>query len=637
MTLEKAILYVIEKEGIGIIGETRFVNYLNDLQAFDMPAVKRIVVTMVSGGYAEKLKHSLTTDHYQPDVNDAKSRLVNNEGFQANLVEYVLNCLLFATKKTTLAPVMPSAAASLATSTTTTSTSISKAASTTAPAASSPARIKRKSISSAHQLKPIIPAGSLHDPTGEYRNYHFPTLDLLTPLDNSLQEKYFLFLPLRAAFSSKVFQESRAQLPICLGVTENEEGFVVDLAKLPHLLVAGSTGTGKSLLMHTIILSMLYKLGPSEVKFVLIDPQRVELSPYADIERFYLAKSESYSSAILSEPNEVGPTLVSITQEIDLRFKILNKVSVRDVYDYNQKWRTELRMETDVNGNCRYEYLPRIVIIIDEFSSYVQNVSNFQNLISQIASKGRAVGVHLVLSTNAIGARILTPSLKSQFPARIAFDVPQAQESIRILDYLGAEKLNLKGRLIFKTGDTRFLLQSPYMHGTEISRICDHIKSQERTDANSSRKCYLLNHAIGELLIDRDPLFEEAVRFVVMARTASTSSLQRRFEIGYNRAGRLMDQMERAGVVGPAVGSKPRQVLVSPMDIDQLFDAGMPFITNHTRTALLSNSGETPNSDSLPKQNQPKKEKHKYFEVDWFAIIVFAIIILIALAIVYNE
>ena len=352
MTLEEAISFVINKEGIEIIGETRFVNYLNDLQAFDMPAVKRIVVTMVSGGYAEKLKHSLTTQHYQLDVNDAKSRLVNNEGFQDKLVDYVLNSLINATKKTAQTPAMPPIAAATASKTETT--------------ASAPKVKKLRSITVAEAKFRINPLGLFNDPSGEFDNYCFPPHYLLMSRNIARQKDTFDILLLGDAFSYKAFKESKALLPVCLGVSENVNCHVIDLATLPHLLVVGSTGSGKSMLLHSIILSIFYKCGPSEVKFVLIDPQRYEFSHYAETEKYYLAKSESFSRAILSEPNEVNSALVSITQEINVRYALLKKASVRDISYYNQKWRTELKMKKDVNGDRKYEYFPRIVIIIDE-------------------------------------------------------------------------------------------------------------------------------------------------------------------------------------------------------------------------------------------------------------------------------
>lgn len=601
MTLEKAILYVIEKEGIGIIGETRFVNYLNDLQAFDMPAVKRIVVTMVSGGYAEKLKHSLTTQNYQLDVNDAKSRLVNNEGFQANLVEYVLNCLLYATKKTTLHPVMPSPSAA-------------------------PITPKKTPVT----LKPIKKSSVNSNKDWHYR---LPTLDLLPdlrridPNDRNIQQS------LRSAFSSKVFQETKGGIPLYLGEDDYDEAFVARLADFPHLLIAGSTGTGKSVLLHMIILSILFKLHPGLARLVLIDPQRVEFSQYAILENLFLAKSDNTTKAIISENEDVTATLMSLQKEIEDRYQLLSEAAVRNIVDYNDKWGREYRL--DKLAQLKFQFLPRIVVMIDEFASYTRDIPNFNNFISDIASKGRAVGVHLILSTNAISARVLTPAIKSLFPARIAFDVPQVQESVRILDVGGAEELNRKGSFLFKNGDVQVRLQSQFVRSSDINRICEYIAEQK--DAyDIVDKSYLLGQTIvkhdDETLHevkDRDPLFEEAVRFVVTSNTASTSSLQRRYEIGYNRAGRLMDQMERAGIVGPAVGSKPRQVLVSPMDIDLLFDGGMPYIPKHIRTPLTS-QGVT--SKTVPQTSPPKKNKLSlYDKVQNIVLFIILIIIIIAL------
>ena len=537
MTLEKAILFAIETEGIEIISETRFVNYLSDLQAFDKPAVKHIVGTMVTGGYSEKLKHSLSTQNYELDINDTKNKLVTIEGYQADLVNYVLNCLLFATKKTTQAPVMPATEAS--------------------PSVTNPL-----------------------DPTGESIYYHFPTLDLLSDIHALNPDDYYNFLPLRSALAARLFQESRYELPICLGVTEQDDVYVVDLAKLPHLLIAGSTGTGKSVFIHSIISSLLYKLGPTQLKFVLIDQHRVELSIYSEIDKYFLAKSEYSSNAVLSNPDDVGLALQSLIQEIEHRFQLLERASSRDIIDYNTKWRQTLRSERDEHGVFKFEYLPRIVVIIDEFASYSQNIPYFQTLISQIASKGRATGVHLSLSTNAVGARILTQSIKSLFPARVAFNVPQAHESILIIDSGGAEKLNHKGRIIFKCGDTETCLQSPYVDVADTMRLCEFIKLQEDADSSSWHECYELGHPIYEPIVKKqlpnelDPLFEQCARWIVQSDTASTSALQRRYEIGYNRAGRIMDQLEAAGIVGHSNGGRPRKVLLSPMDIDQMLDGG---------------------------------------------------------------
>jgi len=562
MTLEKAISFVINKEGIEIISDERFVNYLSDLQAFERPAIKRIVNTMVSNGYGQKLKHSLATQSYELDVNDTKNKLVRIEGFQEDLVDYVLNCFLFVTRKTSSVPIMPSA-------------------------------------------ETYSMVANPLDPTGESRNYHFPTLDLLYTPHKLDSEDYFNILPLQSALSTRAFQESRAELPVCMGVTEQDEVYVVDLAKLPHLLIAGSTGSGKSVFIHSIISSLLYKLGPSEIKFVLIDQHRVELSLYSDIEKFFLAKSEYSTNSVLSDFEDVRMTLQSLIQEIEHRYQLLERASTRDIINYNTKWRQVLKSERDEQGIFKFEYLPRIVVIIDEFASYAQNISYFQNLISETAGKGRATGVHLVISTNAVGARLLTPSIKSLFPARVAFNVPQAHESILILDNAGAEKLNHKGRLIFKYVDTETCLQSPYVDVADTMRLCNFIKSQEDTDNSSWHECYVLGHPIYEPIVkkqlpkDLDPLFEECARWIVKSDTASTSALQRKYEIGYNRACRIMDQLEAAGIVGPAMGGRPRKVLLSPMDIDDLFASIQQFSKPVAKPSLKTCEQQT--ASPLPK------------------------------------
>lgn len=639
MTLEKAISFAIEKEGIGIISEVRFVNYLNDLQAFDRPAMKRVVQSLVSGGYSKKLKQSLTTQNYELDINDTRSKLVNIEGFQADLVEYVLNCLLFATKKTTKVPVIPSVSSTSATTRilTTSTTSVVNPL----DSINSTLTTRRSTRKSFYDKVSTSGITNPHDPIGEYIHYRFPTLDLLSEPPTLEQDDPYKFLPMRYAIASRIYQETKAQLPICLGVSESNDIKVIDLASQPHLLIAGSTGTGKSVFLHSIILSMLYRLGPADVKFVLIDPQRVEFSCYASLEKYYLAKSGNATKAILSESDEVTDTLKTIIQDIDKRYNLLEEVGARDIQEYNKQWRKDLRHKMDNRGDF-YQYLPRIVIIIDEFSSYAQNLSNFQNIISNIAGKGRAVGVHLILSTNAVGTRLLTPAIKALFPSRIAFDVPQAHESNLILDCRGAENLNHRGRLIFKNGDTKVCLQSPHIDSTDITNICYYIKEQEDNDKEESHKCYLLGEAIykNEISInDRDPLFEEIARLVVQKDIIGTSSIQRSYNIGYNRAGRIMDQLEAVGIVGPASGGKPRTVLMTPIELDQLLGGNQPTpksylrpSSKHTQTPLYTPSYSSGTSTNNTQANTPPKKTFRYY---LFLTVFWGILIAIAIFLAY--
>ena len=522
------------------------------------------------------------------------------------------------------------------------------------------------------RLKPITASNDVsnpHDPTGEYRHYHFPTLDLLQDIrmnPNSVDKreqdenkerirdtlsKYGIeikeimvhvgptvtlfeivpqdgvrvnkirgleddialslaalgiriiapmpgkgtigievpnrdpqVVPMREVLGSKAFQESRAKLPMCLGCTVSNEVFIADLTKMPHLLVAGATGKGKSVGLNAIITSLLYKKGPSELKFVLVDPKRVEFSVYADLEKYFFAKAPGEEKAIITDTDRVIKTLNCLVQEMENRYKVFEEVRVRNVSDYNEMWRRELREVRDEHGEKKYQYMPYIVGIIDEFSDMIMTAGKeVETPLVRIAQKARAVGIHMIIATQRPSSKVITGLIKGNFPGRIAFAVAQRIDSQIIIDRSGAQQLIGRGDMLFQIDGELPRLQCPFVDTPDIVRISDFIKEQEDKDRDiNHEEPYMLPEYVGKdegggsdanvgNVKDRDPLFEEAVRFVVMGNTASTSSLQRRYEIGYNRAGRLMDQMEHAGIVGPAQGSKPRQVLVSPMDIDQLF------------------------------------------------------------------
>ena len=392
-------------------------------------------------------------------------------------------------------------------------------------------------------------------------------------------------VPMREVLGSRAFQESRAKLPMCLGCTVSNEVFIADLTKMPHLLVAGATGKGKSVGLNAIITSLLYKKGPSELKFVLVDPKRVEFSVYADLEKYYFAKAPGEEKAIITDTDRVIKTLNCLVQEMENRYSVFEEVRVRNVSDYNELWRRELREVRDEHGEKKYQYMPYIVGIIDEFSDMIMTAGKeVETPLVRIAQKARAVGIHMIIATQRPSSKVITGLIKGNFPGRIAFAVAQGIDSQIIIDRRGAQQLIGRGDMLFQIDGELTRLQCPFVDTPDIVRVCDFIKDQEDKDRDiSHEEPYLLPEYVGKdegggsdanvgNVKDRDPLFEEAVKFVVMSNTASTSSLQRRYEIGYNRAGRLMDQMEHAGIVGPAQGSKPRQVLVSPMDIDQLFN-----------------------------------------------------------------
>lgn len=399
-------------------------------------------------------------------------------------------------------------------------------------------------------------------------------------------------VPIRQVLGSKKFQNTDAKLPMALGCTVSNEIFIADLTKMPHLLVAGATGKGKSVGLNTIIASLLYKKGPSELKIILIDPKRVEFSIYADLEKYYFAKAPGEDRSIVTETSKVVKTLNCLVQEMENRYKVLEDVKVRKVEDYNKKWRNELRNAVDERtGEKKYKYMPYIVCIIDEFSDMIMTAGKeVETPIVRIAQKARAVGIHMIIATQRPSSQVITGLIKGNFPGRMAFAVSQMIDSRIILDRSGAQHLIGRGDMLFSVDGVITRLQCPFIDTPEIVRICDYIKEQEDADTNIyHEEPYTLpeyvapsdngdsaasNGGGAAIDSDRDPYFEEVAKWIVASGdTASTSSIQRRWQIGYNRAGRIMDQMEKAGIVGPSVGGKPRKVLLSPMDIDQMFSA----------------------------------------------------------------
>ncbi|MGC8823972.1 MAG: DNA translocase FtsK 4TM domain-containing protein [Bacteroidales bacterium] len=366
---------------------------------------------------------------------------------------------------------------------------------------------------------------------------------------------------MRSVISNKRFLESNADLAIVLGKTISNETYVVDLAKMPHLLVAGATGQGKSVGLNAIITSLLYKKHPSEIKFVLIDPKKVELTPYAKLERHFLAKLPNTEEPIITDTQKVIYTLNSLTVEMDTRYELLKKAHVRNIKEYNAKFK-----ERRLNPEHGHRFLPYIILVIDEFADLIMTAGReVETPIARLAQLARAVGIHLIIATQRPTTNIITGVIKANFPARIAFRVTSMIDSRTILDAPGANQLVGRGDMLVSTGGDLIRVQCAFIDTPEIERIVDYISQQQGYPS-----AFILPEAPsenGEALADidlnaRDSLFEEAARLVVLHQQGSTSLIQRKFSIGYNRAGRIMDQLEKAGIVGPAEGSKPRQVLI---------------------------------------------------------------------------
>ena len=370
---------------------------------------------------------------------------------------------------------------------------------------------------------------------------------------------------MESILNSRKFQETDYELPIALGKTITNEVFIADLAKMPHLLVAGATGQGKSVGLNVIITSLLYKKHPAELKLVMIDPKKVEFNLYAPIVNHFLAQvegNEDVEEPIITDVNKVIQTLKSLCIEMDNRYDLLKKAHARNVKEYNEKFR-----ERQLNPQNGHRFMPYIVVVIDEYGDLIMTAGKEIELpIARIAQLARAVGIHMIIATQRPTANIITGTIKANFPARMAFKVTTGVDSKTILDRTGANQLVGKGDMLLMTGSEPVRIQCAYVDTNELEDIVHYIAKQQ-----SYTSPYLLPEVplegddeggLGEVdMTHIDPLFEDAARMIVSEQNGSTSMIQRKFAIGYNRAGRLMDQLEKAGVVGPAKGSKPREVL----------------------------------------------------------------------------
>ena len=370
---------------------------------------------------------------------------------------------------------------------------------------------------------------------------------------------------MESILNSRKFQETDYELPMALGKTITNEVFIADLTKMPHLLVAGATGQGKSVGLNVIITSLLYKKHPAELKLVMIDPKKVEFNLYAPIVNHFLAQvegNEDVEEPIITDVNKVIQTLKSLCIEMDNRYDLLKKAHARNVKEYNEKFR-----ERQLNPQNGHRFMPYIVVVIDEYGDLIMTAGKEIELpIARIAQLARAVGIHMIIATQRPTANIITGTIKANFPARMAFKVTTGVDSKTILDRTGANQLVGKGDMLLMMGSEPVRIQCAFIDTNELEDIVHYIAKQQ-----SYTSPYLLPEvplegddegSLGDVdLTHLDPLFEDAARMIVNEQNGSTSMIQRKFAIGYNRAGRLMDQLEKAGVVGPAKGSKPREVL----------------------------------------------------------------------------
>ena len=364
----------------------------------------------------------------------------------------------------------------------------------------------------------------------------------------------------RSVVGSKSFQEAEMELPLALGKTISNETFVVDLAKMPHMLMAGATGQGKSVGLNTILSSLLYKKHPAEIKFVLVDPKKVELTLYNKIERHYLAKLPDVEDAIITDNRQVINTLNSLCIEMDNRYNMLKNAMCRNIKEYNKRFK-----KRELNPNDGHAFLPYLVLIVDEFADLIMTAGKeVEAPIARLAQLARAVGIHLIIATQRPSVNVITGVIKANFPARVAFRVTSRIDSRTILDSGGAEQLIGRGDMLFTQGNELIRLQCAFVDTPEVEKLTDFIGSQRAYPSAHQLPEYKgeeQKSGLDNNIDDRDPMFREAAEVVVNAQQGSASLLQRKLKLGYNRAGRIVDQLEAAGIVGPFEGSKAREVM----------------------------------------------------------------------------
>ncbi|MCK5079022.1 MAG: DNA translocase FtsK, partial [Bacteroidales bacterium] len=367
---------------------------------------------------------------------------------------------------------------------------------------------------------------------------------------------------MKSILSSEKFQNCKYELPFGLGKTISNESYVADLTKMPHILMAGATGQGKSVGLNAILTSLLYKKHPSELKFILVDPKKVELTLFSKIERHFLAKLPDSEEAIITDTRKVVRTLNSLGIEMDNRYELLKDGQVRNIKEYNVKF-----VNRKLNPEHGHRYLPYLVLVVDEFADLIMTAGKeIETPLTRLAQLARAVGIHLIIATQRPSVNIITGTIKANFPARIAYRVISKIDSRTILDTGGADQLIGRGDMLLSTGSDLVRLQCAFVDTPEIERVTDFIGSQRAYPHALHLPEYLDEEVDGADDFDpsdRDELFEEAARIIVQTQQGSTSLLQRKLKLGYNRAGRIIDQLEAAGIVGPFEGSKAREVRIT--------------------------------------------------------------------------
>lgn len=531
-TLPEAIRYVVGKWGKDYLGNRGFINVLNDFNVLkDIPAAKHIITNMQSNGYIEKIT---LANNWELESKSISIKYADEFGAKEDIVGYIVKCIGYGLKFSDEKPVY-----------------VEPCTSVEAPANNTPSQNSPQPQQPPQQQQPLGP----YDPKLDLDNYQYPTLDLLE--DHSGAD----IVSIKSVLQSAEFHNTSMELPCAIGKKDDGSYLMFDLVQAPHLMISGASGMGVSVCFNTIITSLLYKKHPAEIKFVLIDPKKIEFSLYSPLQKHFLAGFLD-KEVVVTDMGEAYCTLRCVDKLLNDRLELFKEAGVRDVKSYNRRFCD--RKINPING---HGFMPYIIVVIDEYDELIRSCGKgVEVFLDSISRMGRTTGIHLIISVQRPVATVISAGIKSNIPSRISFRVTSANDSRNILGISGAEKLQRPGEMIYTNGIEVFKAKCAYTDLQEVERINDFICYQQGYGI-----VYVLPDPDSELenpwsndvdMQHLDPLFEDAARLIVREQNGSTSLIQRKFTIGYNRAGRLLDQLEKAGIVGEAHGSTPREVYI---------------------------------------------------------------------------
>lgn len=542
--LPEAFRYVVRKWGADYLRNRSLINILNDFQVLkNVPAAKHILLNMQSNGYIEKI---IQASNWKIESKSISTKFSNEFGTKEDIVTYIVECIGYGLKFSTDIPQYNEnneASKSVFADPQKQTTNFIPKQNYQQPANNTPPTTPQP-----------VPLGP-YDPKLDLEFYQYPTLDLLN--DNASNPD---ILSLKHILATNEFQNTAMELPCAIGKKDNGELLMFDLAEAPHLMVSGASGMGVSVFFNTIITSLLYKKHPAEMKLILMDPKKIEFSLYDPLKYHFLAGLPD-GDPVITDMGKMSETILSLSKLMEKRLELFKDAGVRNIKDYNKKFCA--RRINPVKG---HGYMPYIIVLIDEYDVVSNHVRAIETPLENISRIGRSVGIHLIISVQRPVGTVISAGIKANISSRIAFRVTSVNESRNILGMGGAERLQKPGEMIYTNGIDLIKSKCAFIDTEEIDRINDFIGNQQ-----SYRMVYELpdlNQPEPDLwsydvdLKHLDPLFEDAARIVVINQSGSTSLIQRKFAIGYNRANRLMDQLEKAGVVGAAYGSKPREVMI---------------------------------------------------------------------------